>query len=111
MGRFHIAAAASPGAAEEANKEQVNFTASVIDHDGDPVKNLETKAFDLASPIVGPGGPPADLGVAAEVSPGVYVLNAIPRRQWARGTYLYVLTVEDGNDRGQTVIPVTVPGV
>jgi hypothetical protein len=111
MGRFHIAAAASPGAAEEANKEQVNFTASVIDHDGDPVKNLKTKAFDLASPIVGPGGPPADLELAAEVSPGVYVFQAVPRRQWARGTYLYVLTVEDGNDRGQTVIPVTVPGV
>lgn len=111
MARLRLHVAASPGAAEEANREQLNLTASITDHDGDAVKNLTIKAFDLQSPIVGPGGPPADLGSAAEVSPGVYILAAIPRRPWTRGTYLYVLTVEHGNDRGQTVIPVTVPGI
>jgi hypothetical protein len=39
----------------------------------------------------------------------VYILQAIPRRPWTDGTYLFVLTIEDDDDRGQTVIPVTVP--
>ena len=59
MARLRLHVAASPGAAEEANREQLNFTASITDHDGDAVKNLTIKAFDLQSPIVGPGGPPA----------------------------------------------------
>jgi hypothetical protein len=111
VARLRIQAAASSGAAEEANKEQLNFTASITDHDADPVKHLRNDAFDLQSPIVGPGGPPVDLGSVAEFAPGVYILTAIPHRPWARGTYLYVLTVEHGDDRGQTVIAVTVPGV
>jgi hypothetical protein len=111
MGRLRLQAAGSPGAAEEANTEQLNFTVSITDHDSDAVENLDSPAFRLESPIVGPGGPPVDLASVDERAPGVYILTAIPRRPWARGTYLYVLTVEDDHDRGQTVIPVTVPGI
>jgi hypothetical protein len=109
VGRLRIQAAASAGAAEDGNSEPVNFTASVTDHDGDPVKDLRQSKFDLRAFIVGPGGPPTDLGSAAEAAPGVYILQAIPRRPWTDGTYLFVLTIEDDDDRGQTVIPVTVP--
>jgi hypothetical protein len=48
------------------------------------------------------------MGVPAEALPGVYVIQGLPRRKWAHGTYLYVLTVEHHRDRGQTVIPVTI---
>jgi len=34
----------------------------------------------------------------------------LPRRQWARGTYLYVLTVEDGNDRDRPSFRWRCPG-
>jgi hypothetical protein len=111
MARLRIQAAASPGAAEEANKQQLNFAVSITRHDGDAVKDLDAEAFDLQSPIVGPGGPPADIGDVNEFADGVYILSVFPHRPWARGTYLYILTVEHHDDRGQTVVPVTVPGV
>jgi hypothetical protein len=99
----------SPGAARDENGEQLNFTASVTDHDGGPVENLDMKDFNLRAFIVGPGGPPTDLTSAAEATKGVDLLTVVPRRPWALGTYLFVLTIEKGHDRGQTVIPLTIP--
>ena len=109
MARLRIQAAGSNGAARDENSEQLNFTASITDHDGDPVENLRLKDFDLRAFIVGPGGPPTDLTSAAEATPGVYLLTVVPRRPWALGTYLFVLTVEKDHDRGQIVIPLTIP--
>lgn len=109
MSRLRIQAAGSPGAAEDENSEQLNFTASITDHDGDPVENIPQKDFTLRAFIVGPGGPPTDLTSAAEAAPGVYILTVVPRRPWQQGTYLFVLTVEHKDDRGQVVIPLTIP--
>ena len=109
MSRLRLQAAASSGAAADGNREPLNFTVSVTQHDGDAVDGLDADAFDLQAFIIGPGGPPSDLAALVEPQPGVYVFQAFPRRPWADGTYLYVLTVEAHGDRGQTVIPATVP--
>ena len=109
MSRLRLQAAASSGAAEDGNKEPLNFTVSITNHDGDPVDKLDADAFDLQAFIIGPGGPPSELTALVEPLPGVYVFQAFPRRPWAHGTYLFVLTVDAHHDRGQTVIPATVP--
>jgi hypothetical protein len=109
VGHIRVYAAGSVGAATDGNSEPLNFTASITHHDGAPVENLGKGKFDLRALIVGPGGPPVDVGTAAEAMPGVYIVQAIPRRPWTDGTYLFVLTIEDGDDRGQTVVPVTIP--
>jgi hypothetical protein len=108
VGHLRVHAAGSAGGAADGNSKPLNFTASITDHDGDPVKKLGKGKFDLQALIVGPGGPSVDVGTAAEAMPGVYIVQAIARRPWTDGTYLFVLTIEDGNDRGQTVIPVTI---
>jgi hypothetical protein len=109
MSRIRIQAAGSPGVAEDGGTAPLLFTASLTDHDGDPVRHLGLRAFDVHAPVVGPGGTPFRLSSATEVAPGVYVLEVSPRDTWNDGEYLFVLTVEHGGDRGQTVFPVTVP--
>jgi hypothetical protein len=109
MSRLRLQAAGSSSAAEDGNAEPLNFTVSITDHGGDAVKHLKRKAFDLNAFVVGPGGTPFDLGLTTEAIPGVYVFSAIPTRPWNDGEYLFVLTVEHDGDRGQTIIPVTVP--
>jgi hypothetical protein len=109
MSRLRLQAAGSSSTAADGNTEPVNFTVSITDHGGDAVEHPERKAFDLSAFIVGPGGTPFDLGLTTETIPGVYVFSAIPRRPWNDGEYLFVLIVEHSGDRGQTIIPVTVP--
>jgi hypothetical protein len=109
MGRLHVAAASSPGAAEDGNREFLHVIASVIDHDGDAVEELSASDFAAEAMIVGPGGRPVEIAAVSERSPGVYLAELEPRRPWTDGTYLVALTVEPHHDRGQTIVAAPIP--
>ena len=109
MGRWHVAAESSPGAAQDGNREFLHLVASVIDHDGDAVEGLSASKFTVEAVIFSPGGSPVEIAAVAERAPGVYQVDLEPTRPWKDGTYLLALTVDHGNDRGQTVVAAPIP--
>jgi hypothetical protein len=109
MSRLHVAAASSPGAAEDGNREFLRVVASVIDHDGDAAEGLAASNFAAKAVIFAPGGSPVEVAAVAEHLPGVYQVDLEPTRPWTDGVYLIALTVEHGHDRGQTVVAAPIP--
>lgn len=109
VSRLHVTAASSPGAARDGNREFVHVLVSVADHDGDAVKGLEDSDFVAEAVIFAPGGSPVAVTSTHEGPSGVYQVDLEPTRPWKDGTYLVALTVEDGHDRGQTVVAAAIP--
>lgn len=109
MSRLHVAAASSPGAAEDGNREFLHVVVSVIDHDGDAVEGLSASHFAAEAVIFAPGGSPVEIVAVAERPAGVYQVELEPTRPWTDGTYLVALTVEHHDDRGQTIVAAPIP--
>jgi hypothetical protein len=104
---------ASPINAASGNSNNAALVLSVTDQNGKAVSGLGASNFKVDATIVAPGGALVDIKRAAEASraPGFYILEIVPttyqgtQYTWKAGVYLFSVTVERGNDRGQTVVP------
>lgn len=111
-------AAASPVNAEAGNSESALLLVSVMDPKGAPVSGLGQSNFKVDASIVAPGGALVDIKRANEASraPGFYIIDVVPttyrgtQYTWKAGIYLFAVTVERGDDRGQSIAEMEIKG-
>ena len=110
---LNIEGAASPINAASGNSNNAALVVSVTDLNGRAVSGLGISNFKVDATIPAPGGAQVDIKRASEASraPGFYIVEIVPttykgtQYTWTAGVYLFSVTVERGNDRGQTVVP------
>jgi len=104
---------ASPINAAPGNSNSAALVISVVDENGNAVSGLGPSNFKVDATIVAPGGALVDIERADEAAraPGFYIVEIVPttyqgtQYTWKAGIYLFSVTVERGDDRGQTVVP------
>lgn len=110
---LNVEGAASPINAASGNSNNAALVVSVTDLNGKAVNGLGVSNFKVDVTIAAPGGALVDIKRASEAAraPGFYILDIVPttyqgtQYTWKAGVYLFSVTVERGNDRGQTVVP------
>jgi len=111
-------AAASPVNAAAGNSESALLLVSVMDPEGAPVSGLGQSNFKVDVTIAAPGGGLVDITQANEASraPGFYIIDVVPttyketQYTWNAGIYLFAVTVERGDDRGQSIAEMEIEG-
>jgi hypothetical protein len=116
---LNVVGGASPVHAAAGNSNNALLLVSVTDTNGQAVQKLDADNFKVDASIVGPGGALVDI-TRADENPraiGFYIVEIVPtsfkgtQYTWVEGIYLFAVTVKKGEDRGQTVIPMTIgPG-
>jgi len=110
---LNIDGVASPINAASGNSNNAVLVVSVTDQNGKAVSGLDISNFKVDATIVAPFGSLVDIKRVSEASgtPGFYIVEIVPttyqgtQYTWTAGVYLFSVTVERGNDRGQTVVP------
>jgi hypothetical protein len=110
---LNINSAASPINAASGNSNNAALVVSVTDLNGKAVSGLGISNFKVDVTTEAPGGALVDIKRASEASraPGFYIVEIVPttyqgtQYTWTAGVYFFSVTVERGNDRGQTVVP------
>jgi len=109
---LNVQGAGSPINAASGNSNSAALVISVTDQNGKAYSGLGASNFQVDATIVAPYGALVDIIRADEAAraPGFYILEIVPttyqgtQYTWKAGAYLFSVTVERGNDRGQAVV-------
>jgi hypothetical protein len=109
MARLIVTAITEDTVAAPGNRLSNYICVSVTDTEGNPISGLTQDDVKVDPMISAPGGVPVYIATFFEGRlPGFYYINVIPTEMhtWKHGVYIFAITVQKGDDKGQTLASV-----
>jgi hypothetical protein len=109
MARLIVTALSEDTVAAPGNKLSNYICVSVTDSNGNPATGLKQEDFKIDPMIAAPGSTLVHISsFFSGRLPGFYYINVVPihMETWKAGVYIFAITVQKGDDKGQTLTSV-----